>query len=339
MQKAMTLTLKQAEKQLDVLIDAGNETGWAQVAQVLEAVDKGKLWEPEHHSFSAWLKVYALHKGCSESLLWKYCKAGRAYSSARAARPELPPMSEANVSAEVVINAEKIHGEDAGAAGKLLGKVEHGELTAKDVRDMWKAARKVTGVRKSRHAVKPQAAAGDAETTMRLTQALAAQVGAWIWGAESKEEAEERKKVNATRDFFARDAVCVRTLAEFPVRVEGSERAKQIDLLAVENQTTNDWMECLLRGVEVKVSEHDLGRDQKMGDYSLFVDYMSIATPAALVEQAQELVPPEWGVLLYDQEQDKIEVVREPERLDAPRREQALMTACVKLARRDQTRN
>lgn len=333
------MDLKQAEKQLDVLIDAGNETGWARVAQVLEQVETGELWKPGHHSFSAWVKSYSLHKGCSESLLWKYCKAGRAYRAARAVAPELPPMEQAQVSAEVVVTCEKIHGEDRQAAAKLLGKVEQGELSAKDVREIWKAQRKVAGVRKSRHEAKPQArpAEGDGEMTRRLTAALAAQAGSWIWGAETKKEAEARKKAHAARDFFARDAVCVRTLTEFPVRVETAERARQIDLAAVtvENQTTADWMEVTLWGVEVKVSEHDFERDQKMGDYALFMDYMSIGVPFDLVERVQDAVPAEWGVLGYDPEEDTISVVREPERLDAPRREQALMTACVKLARRD----
>lgn len=333
------MDLKQAEKQLDVLIDAGNETGWAKVAQVLEQVEMGELWKPGHHSFSAWVKSYSLHKGCSESLLWKYCKAGRAYRAARAVAPELPPMADAQVSAEVVVTCEKIHGHDRRAAAKLLGKVERGELSSKDVREIWKAQRKVAGVRKTRHDAKPQVGdgQGDGEMTRKLTAALAAQAGSWIWGAETKEEAEERKKANAARDFLTRDAVCVRTLTEFPVRVETAERARQIDLAAVvvENQTTADWMAVSLWGVEVKVSERDFERDQKMGDYALFMDYMSIAVPLDLVERVQDAVPAEWGVLGYDSKQDRVAVVREPERLDAPRREQALMTACVKLARRD----
>lgn len=40
----------------------------------------------------------------------------------------------------------------------------------------------------------------------------------------------------------------------------------------VENQTTADWMEVCLWGVEVKVSDWDFRRDQKMADYSLFME-------------------------------------------------------------------
>lgn len=332
------LTLRDAEMQLDALIDAGDESGWAQVAEVLAEVERGALWKPDHHSFSAWVRAYAQRKGCSESLLWKYCKAGRAYERARAAVPGLPPMREASMSAATVANAEKIHGDDAAAVGRLLAKVERGEVKPKDVSEMWKAARKVCGARKSRHAAKPAVGGeGDAELTRALTAALARQAAAWIWGAETAAEAEERKRREAPRQFLARDAVCVRTLVEFPVRVESAERARRVDLAAVcvENQTTADWMDVVLRGVEVKVSEADLGRDAKMGDYGLFMDYMYVACPADLVRQAADAVPADWGVLAYDRDADAVEVVREPERLDAPRREDALMTACVKLAQRE----
>ena len=199
-------------------------------------------------------------------------------------------MREASMSAATVANAEKIHGDDAAAVGGLLAKVERGEVKPKDVSEMWKAARKVCGARKSRHAAKPAVGGeGDAEITRALTAALARQAAAWIWGAETAAEAEERKRREAPRQFLARDAVCVRTLVEFPVRVESAERARRIDLAAVcvENQTTADWMDVALRGVEVKVSEADLGRDAKMGDYGLFMDYMYVACPADLVRQAR----------------------------------------------------
>lgn len=43
-------------------------------------------------------------------------------------------------------------------------------------------------------------------------------------------------------------------------------------------------------------------------------------------------MPPDWGLMAYDRGEDRVRVVREPQRLDAERREEALMTACVKLA-------
>lgn len=331
--------LSDLEERLDVLIDAGDETGWAQVARILQEVADGALWSPEHHSFSAWVKAYSQRKGCAESLLWKYVKAGRAYRAAREKMPELPPIEQAQVSAECVATAEKIYGSDVKSIANLLSQVNKGEVKTAEVREMWRAARKVSGVRTSRHDVKPTGKdrSGDAEVTAALTRALARDASTWIWGKETRDEAEARKAANADRAYLTRDAVCVRTLAEFPVRVESADRARRIDLAAVcvENQTTADWMDVTLRGVEVKVSDYDLTRDQKMADYSLFMDYMYLACPLDLVEVASDLVPPEWGLLAYESETDSISVMREPERLDAPRREQALMTACVKLSRRE----
>ena len=334
----LDMTLHDAEVKLDALIDAGDETGWAQVAEVLGEVECEQLWKPEHHSFSAWVRAYAQRKRCSESLLWKYVKAGRAYARAREVAPDLPPMVDARVSAETVANAEKIYGDDAERAAVLIGQVARGEVKAKDVREMWKAKRKVSGVRTSRHSAKSVGATGgDAEITQSLTQALVRSAVNWIWGAETVEEVNERRDREASRQYLTRDAVCVRTITEFPVRVESAERAKRIDVTAVcvENQTTADWMDVVLRGVEVKVSEGDMTRDGKMGDYALFMDYMYIGCPLELVPVANDVVPVEWGILGYDVSADAVEVVREPERLDAPRRESALMTACVKLARRE----
>lgn len=336
----MELTLDQAEERLSALLDAGDETGWQAMAGVLGQVEDEGLWKQGGwHSYSAWIKSFAQKVGKSESLLWKYGKARKAYRAAVKAVPSLPPMAETKASAEAVITAEKICGNDGKALAGLIGKVECGKLGAKDLREMWKSARKVTGVRTSRHQAKPDAAAtgGDAEMTRKLTAALAAQAGAWIWGVETAEQAEQRKKEQAKRDYLTRDAVCVRTLTEFPVRVETAERARQIDLAAVvvENQTTADWMDVSLHGVEVKVSLSDFERDQKMGDYALFMDYMYLAVPLDLVAEVQDGVPVEWGIIGYDPAADRVTVLREPERLDAPRRESALMTAIVKLSRRE----
>ena len=337
----MELTLNQAEERLSALLDAGDETGWQAMAGVLGQVEDGGLWkEGGWHSYSAWIKSFAQKVGKSESLLWKYGKARKAYRAAVKAVPSLPPMAETKASAEAVITAEKICGDDVKALAGLIDKVECGKLRARDLREMWKSAKKVTGVRTNRHQAKPSTAAtgGDAEMTRKLTDALAAQAGSWIWGAETPSEVAARKMENRARDFLTRDAICVKTLTEFPVRVEETaERARQIDLAAVtaENQTTADWMEVNLHGVEVKVSLSDFERDQKMGDYALFMDYMYLAVPLDLVAEVQDGVPVEWGLLGYDPEADCISVVREPERLDAPRREQALMTAIVKLSRRE----
>ena len=330
------MSLREAEVRLDALIDAGEESGWAGVATTLMGIERERAWEQGgYHSFSAWVRDYARRKGCSESLLWKYAKAGRAYERARQEAPGLPPIERAGLSSRTVATAEKVCGDDAQALARMVGRVVSGDMRPGDVEEQWRAVRKVAGTRKSRHAAKAApATGGDAEMTRRLTAALARDAASWIWGAETPAEAAERRERAAPRQFLTRDAVCVRTLTEFPVRVQSAERARRVDLAAVcvENQTTADWMDVVLRGVEVKVSGHDLARDEKMGDYGLFFDYMAIAVPLDLVAVAGDAVPAEWGVLAYDQAADRITVAREPERLDAPRREDALMTAIVKMA-------
>lgn len=334
----MDETLAGIEVELDEVIDAGS-AGWSRAAELIMRVDKDELWrEGDYHSMSAWLRAYAQRKGCSESLLWKYAKAGRYYSRARGEDSSLPSLVDAGVSAMSVVTVEKICGEDVRRAAGILGRACAGEVRSRDLQDMWRAARRSVPVRATRHdRVDVAAGSGDAEVTARLTQALARDAAEWVWGAETKEEAEERRRREAPRQYLTRDDVCVRTLTEFPVRVVAGERPRRVDLAAVcvENQTTADWMEVCLRGVEVKVSEGDLRRDAKMGDYAAFMDYMYVAVPSDLVVAAGDAVPRSWGVLAYSTAEDSIEVVREPSRLDAPRREESLMTAVVKLARRE----
>ena len=330
-----------AEERLREALGVADVTGWVTVAEILREVDERELWkqrrEPPLKSFSAWLRSFAQESKCSESLLWKDNKAAKFYSSLRAENPELPELGDAGMSARAIVQVEKLHPEGGEKAVELVSRVRSGAVRAKQLGDMVAAKRKVAGVRTSRHSPAPQEPReGDAALTYAVTTALAGQASAWIWGAETPEEAERRKREEAPRQFLARDARLIRTMTEFPVRVETGDRAKRIDLTAVtvENQTTADWMEVVMRGVEVKVSEHDLERDEKMADYGLFMDYMYIAVPEALVAMATDLVPLSWGVLSYIVPAGglgRVEVVREPERLDAPRREEALMTAIVKL--------
>lgn len=72
-----------------------------------------------------------------------------------------------------------------------------------------------------------------------------------------------------------------------------------------------------------------------MGDYELFCDFFYLVVPESLVLVAEEVADPGAGILVWRAEADErgnhVDVVREPERLDAPRRELALETALVKL--------
>lgn len=331
----MILDLEDAEKELDECIRSADENAWAAAATVLMQVDLEKLWEDGgYHSFSAWLRDFAQRKRCSESLLWKYLKAGRAYAAAAETAADMPPVSEAAMSARTVATVDKICGADAARAAEMLEKVQAGELRPSAVEEQWRAMRKMTGARRSRHdaQAKPdEEQQSDAAMTARVTAAVVRDASNWIWGAETTEEAEARRAREAPRQYLVRDSMLCRALTEFPVRVAGADRARRMDVLVAENQTTADWMEVALRGVEVKVSEHDLERDEKMGDYAMFCDCMYIAVPEGLAEAAEAAVPAGWGMLVYDMGSDALSVLREPERLEAPRRESALMTVAVKL--------
>ena len=63
-----------------------------------------------------------------------------------------------------------------------------------------------------------------------------------------------------------------------------------------------------MHGIEIKVSRSDLEHDDKMAEYTQYVDCFWIAIPPHLVDDAKDLAMPCWGILSVDEE--KLEVVR-----------------------------
>lgn len=342
-----TTSLKKAEQELHELLQRADTKEWPQVYALLAKVYEEKLYEPDFRTFSAWLRDLAKREGVTESLLWQRKKAGDAYSAWRALNPDAPTLEESNISAANLAEVDRLSGHDPAKADAWVRGLLDGTLTQRDI----KAARNLQRSKseeqpKNAHDRKKEVvevSPEDAATAANVLDALQRESRFWIWGIETDEDREEREKELAGTRYMNRANAVAQVLAEFPVRVETAQRTRRIDALAVdvtsavvvENDTEGDWTRVCLRGVEIKVSESDLRRDQKMGDYELFCDFFYLAVPESLVLVAEEVADPAAGILAWRAEEDehgrRIDVVREPERLDAPRRELALETALVKI--------
>ena len=99
-----------------------------------------------------------------------------------------------------------------------------------------------------------------------------------------------------------------KVFGEFAVDSPGTRNARRIDALVAETITAKYPRQIKLHGIEIKVSRSDLEHDDKMAEYTQYVDCFWIAIPPHLVDDAKDLAMPCWGILSVDEE--KLEVVR-----------------------------
>ena len=99
-----------------------------------------------------------------------------------------------------------------------------------------------------------------------------------------------------------------KVFTEFGIDSPGTRNARRIDALVAETVTTDHARRVQLHGIEIKVSRSDLLHDEKMAEYTQYVDDFWIAIPQYLVDDAVALALPEWGIMAIDK--DQLEVVR-----------------------------
>ena len=99
------------------------------------------------------------------------------------------------------------------------------------------------------------------------------------------------------------------------------------------NHSSNEKHKVSLHGVEIKVSEYDLSRDNKFVEYSDFLDYIWLAVTPEIEQQALQVVEErqqEAGLLVVDL-YGNVTKIKEAKQLDPSDRAQALETAVLKL--------
>ena len=268
-----------------------DRSNWCQIYRLMQRVEDEQLYAAGgFHSFTAWVNHLAEEAGVHVSLLWRRKKAGKFYVSyqeqAATRGVEVPALEAAGVSAEDLSLVEKIAGGSAEAQARLMDKVLAKDMTRKDLKAAWalaKAEREKRGQRvskKTRHDTEP---ADTKEAAASSATALAAY-----------------DVVRALSQNWPTPTEKYRLFTEFPVNTGSSRNSRRIDALIVEEKENS---EVRIVGVEIKVAKADLLADHKMAEYVDFVDRFYIAVPEdpQMIDAAQAVRLPSWGILAVDQ--------------------------------------
>lgn len=293
----MNLSLADVEKEIQEIIEA-DKSSWVQVYKLMTEVEAEKLYKDKYSSYTQWVNKIADDMHIHVSLLWRRKKAGAFYSEYQKRmldKGKKVSMDDLHgISPDNLVLAERIAGNDTVVADQLINKIQQGELKRKDLSSALaavKRSRAEKGIRspangyeklKQQKQHKPDQ---KKVTALDITAALEIN-RAWIGEAVDKIGRLPKYKV----------------FTEFGVDSPGSHKARRIDALVVETITTEHPRQVKLHGIEIKVSRSDLEHDDKMSEYTPYIDRFWIAVPPYLVEYAEKLAMPCWGILSVDQE-------------------------------------
>ena len=138
-------TLNSIEKELKPLWT--KPQAWPQISVLLQKVSDEKLWEEENDekvtSFTKWLNRYAREIGVSKSYLWKVMKAGRVYANfqRRTGDANIPNIENTELSADVVVLADRIACGDPVITDQIITKVMGSVVTLDDMKKAWEKVR------------------------------------------------------------------------------------------------------------------------------------------------------------------------------------------------------
>lgn len=297
----MNLSLADVEKEIQEIIEA-DKSSWVQVYKLMTEVEAEKLYKDKYSSYTQWVNKIADDMHIHVSLLWRRKKAGAFYSEyqkrMQARGKEVSFNDLEHVSPDNLVIAEKIAGSNTKVADQLIEKIQQGELKRKDLSSALaavKRSRAEKGIsapkngyeRKKQMQEPPKESQPDQKKITALDIVAALEINRdWIGEAVEKQGRLPKYKV----------------FTEFGVDSPGSHKARRIDALVVETITTEHPRQVKLHGIEIKVSRSDLEHDDKMSEYTPYIDKFWIAVPPYLVEAAEKLAMPCWGILSVDQE-------------------------------------
>lgn len=285
-------SLEIIEKRLEILLS--NElNSWVEIYQLMDKVDKEKLYIGHYRSYTAWVNKLADCNHIHVSTLWKDKKAGKSYDEFKKRVEErgkiVPDLSELNLSPDSLNLITKISGSDTEVADDLINRLVSGEpLTRSTLRNAWATIRanNTTAVRKTRHDAehvnisKSDLTAGDI--------VLALNSHDWVPG-QILNDAYTDNKYNV--------------FSEFAVPTGSTRHARRVDALVLENlsvETHDKNYQLCIHAIEIKVACDDLMDDKKMLEYCAFSDYFWLAVPEKLEDDAKTLLLDGWGLLVIN---------------------------------------
>ena len=295
---------KKLDKASDTVIELmGKETekNWVDLYLTIAEVEEEKLYLPEYKSLTAWGTALAERGKFRLRELWRRKRAGETYREyerrkeimGKPVRPlEQVAAETKRITPRNLETIVKIAGGDKKVEERLIDQLADGEMSRSRLEAMWDTV-KGSGatVRKSRHGAIPKGERMEsgAVTAARIIAAIqCANDGSWL--------PEEHKKRPWIKDKY-------RVFTEVPVYTGSTDRPARIDAVVVETFGSEYMTDVVMHSIEIKVSKSDLLKDVKMGEYADFADYMWLAVPEELKEDAEnhmdELQGTQtWGLLL-----------------------------------------
>ena len=313
--------LNEASNSVLELMGKDTEKNWVELYLIIAEVEEEQLYKPEYKSLTAWGAALAERGKFNLRELWRKKRAGEVYRAyerrkealGKVARP-WEPVDARGVSPRNLEMVAKIAGGDKKAEERMIDQLSAGKLTRKQLEGLWDTAKAAGAkVRKSRHDVveEPKEEGQKAITAARIVAAIqSASDGSWL--------PEEHKKRPWIKDKY-------RVFTEVPVYLGTTAHPVRIDAVVIETFGCEYMTDVIIHAIEIKISESDLQRDVKMGEYAKCADYMWMAVPEGLKDAAKahidELqVSQKWGLLIIttdpETEEDHLSVARIPKRVD-----------------------
>lgn len=316
--------LKQVEQELTSIINL-DKKNWTHFYLLLKEVEDNELWRDEYHSFTQWVKDFAIRSKTHESIIWNRKKAGQVYlnyvENQRKKGIEVPEIQNANVSADSLVLLDKINKYNPQRCAELVDKVMNKGITKKDLREVYKSVRPQI-ISKNPHLKQVEQRTEQNEHKITASEIVTALCSSKWLGVNIEKQ---YFKTSFEKDKY-------KILTEFPVHTGTSRKSRRVDVLIVENLTTQNAWELNLHGVEIKVSKSDLLNDTKYSEYAEFVDYLWLAIPEELAEIAKDNTFAGCGIIIFKRDGDIVtaKVGVKANKLNALRREDTLTNLVLK---------
>lgn len=323
-----------------------DKASWTKFYLLMKEVEEKELYkEANKSSFTAWVKDFCIKNKIHESIIWNRKKAGKVYENYQRIQKEkgveVPPIEDTNISMDSLVLVDKIAKKAPKLGADLTEKAINKEITREDLRtayktvrgDLVKAKKEYLALDKEQlkeeeeskedvkhnntKETKQEVKVGEVVTASKIIQALNSPN--WLGVKEIKRK--------AFKPAYEQDKYKI--LTEFSVYTGTSKHSRRIDVLVAENITAQNHFSLNLHGIEIKVSKSDLERDTKYTEYAEFVNYLWIAIPKKLEEEARKIVPTDVGILVFNK--NKIEVVKKANKLNPLQLESSLTTLALKL--------
>lgn len=343
--------LKTIESEISIILSDSMKS-WIDLYLLLEEVREGKLYEPEHRSFTAFVRHVADENHVHESILWQRRKAGKTYRRYQQIKAQqgtsvkaIEELKESKVSPETLELCQKIAQKDDEVFTSLVEKAIAGEVTRDSLRQTYATMRDKQITEAIEHS-RSHRDATEGDNNAKGTNSKADDEKELIGQNKSQKDPLKTAEISLALDSkdwirkfakilgtdrideadiynFARSGTGIfRTLNEFPVTSITTHYDRKVDKAVFETITLaghflREYQICTHQ-VEIKVSKTDLIRDTKMQDYAQSFDYSWLCVPAELKQEALKVKPKRFGLLIYDFSKKSLTISKTAQRQKDP---------------------